>query len=212
MEMLAEYWYIWAIIIAYVLGRAIYRLFKPRIKGKQGELATSVLLHTLSSKDYRIFDDVILDTKDRTTQIDHIVISRYGVFVIEAKNYSGSIYGSDDLKQWTQKLGAKTNRFHSPVMQNAGHIKAINALLPDIDKSAFVSIIAFAAKAKVKVDSKEIVTYIAKVPRAIRKYKEEILSLEDANRLIAALNEADRSKTVSNREHVENLKRSKLVR
>ena len=48
--------------------------------------------------EYYIFNDVILDTGQGTTQIDHIVVSKYGVFAIETKNYRGEIYGNDNRR------------------------------------------------------------------------------------------------------------------
>ena len=54
--------------------------------------------------EYYVMDDVVLNTVRGTTQIDHIVISKYGVFVIETKNYRGIIYGNDDSKKWNQNI------------------------------------------------------------------------------------------------------------
>ena len=39
--------------------------------------------------EYYLIDDVVLETGKGTTQIDHVVVSKYGVFEIEAKNYRG---------------------------------------------------------------------------------------------------------------------------
>ena len=47
--------------------------------------------------EYHVMDDVMLKTTNGTTQIDHIVVSKYGIFAIETKNYRGEIYGNDNV-------------------------------------------------------------------------------------------------------------------
>ena len=46
----------------------------------------------------------MLATKSGTTQIDHVVVSKYGLFTIETKNYRGKIYGDDARDKWTQVI------------------------------------------------------------------------------------------------------------
>ena len=69
----------------------------PAYKGKEGENRVHNILLQLPD-DYVIIDDVVLRTDRGTTQIDHVVVSRYGVFAIETKNYRGEIYGDDNRK------------------------------------------------------------------------------------------------------------------
>jgi restriction system protein len=53
------------------------------------------VLRRLDSRLYRVFHDLYLPRPDGkgTTQIDHVVVSRYGIFVIETKNMTGWIFG-----------------------------------------------------------------------------------------------------------------------
>src|SRR5262249_8834416 len=72
-------------------------------KGALGERLVSRSLHRhLDRHEYRLFNDLILPALDGTTQIDHVIVSRYGVFVIETKNMKGWIFGSADQAVWTQ--------------------------------------------------------------------------------------------------------------
>lgn len=82
------------LILFLVLG-VLLRLFEPRIKGYLGEAAVASRLGKLPQEHYRVFNDIMLQTKRGTTQIDHIVVSIYGIFVIETKNYKGWITGSE---------------------------------------------------------------------------------------------------------------------
>ena len=94
------------IIIAVVVGSLIilkWRYNSPFYKGKEGENRVHNILMQLPD-DYVILDDVVMQTNKGTTQIDHIVVSKYGVFAIETKNYRGEIYGDDNRKEWTQMI------------------------------------------------------------------------------------------------------------
>lgn len=97
--------------------------------GVEGEKSVSLILRQLSPE-YIIFNDVMLRTRKGSSQIDHIVVSPYGIFVIETKNYSGVIRGTDAMKYWEKYYSNKPMQyFYSPVLQNSGHIKALSMAL-----------------------------------------------------------------------------------
>lgn len=89
------------LVVAFIVWSALRNT--PKYKGKEGELHVHNILAQLP-KEYTILDDVMMKTNSGTTQIDHVVVSRYGVFAIETKNYRGDIYGNDDRQQWTQVI------------------------------------------------------------------------------------------------------------
>lgn len=51
-----------------------------------------------------MLNDIMLPTEKGTSQIDHVIISSYRVFVIETKNYSGWIHGSENSEDWMQTI------------------------------------------------------------------------------------------------------------
>lgn len=73
-------------------------------KGAAGERSIARRLATLPKEQYVILNDLLLPTSYGTTQIDHVVVSIYGIFVIETKNYKGIIYGGQDAETWTQNV------------------------------------------------------------------------------------------------------------
>jgi restriction system protein len=100
-----------------------------RFKGAKGEAqAASGLLLFLPSE-YRVINDVLLPTRTGTAQIDHVVVSNYGIFVIESKNISGAIHGSADDISWTVCRGSSKFTIYNPLRQNAAHIMALAAAL-----------------------------------------------------------------------------------
>ena len=73
----------------------------PEAKGNRGEQKIASILAGLP-EEYKVLNNVVLKTKKGTTQIDHVVVSKYAVFAIETKNYTGEIYGSDNSLNWKQ--------------------------------------------------------------------------------------------------------------
>ena len=113
----------WVIPLMLLIGL----LKSPWAKGHIGELLVRLFAHwQLDKQTYRRLHNVTLNTPDGTTQIDHVFLSRYGIFVLETKNMSGWIFGSEKQAQWTQKL---TFKFQNPLRQNYKHLKALGATL-----------------------------------------------------------------------------------
>ena len=79
-------WQFWWLILL-VAGVGLIKIFKPFLKGKAGELAVSAHVKLHLDEHYILLNDVTLpDESTGTTQIDHILLSPFGIFVIETKN------------------------------------------------------------------------------------------------------------------------------
>ncbi|WP_143158019.1 nuclease-related domain-containing protein [Rubritalea squalenifaciens] len=105
LHQLLGYWHLIGIVFIIILLKGIFS--SPSVKGWWGELqVTSFGLKRLDPAIYKVFNDIYLPRPDGkgTTQIDHLVISRFGLFVIETKNYGGWIFGSENQRQWTQQI------------------------------------------------------------------------------------------------------------
>jgi hypothetical protein len=76
---------------------------------------------SLDRKIYRRIHNVVIPARDGTTQIDHVVISIYGIFVIETKNMAGWIYGQERDEKWCQMFPRQKYRFQNPLLQNFRH-------------------------------------------------------------------------------------------
>lgn len=98
--------------------------------GDEGEQRVSATLsRRLPPQDNITLGDLTLPTAQGTTQIDHIVLSRSGVFVIETKNMSGWIFGDARQARWTQILPGHKAQFQNPLRQNYHHVKVVQDLL-----------------------------------------------------------------------------------
>ncbi len=193
---------------------------KETIKGKQGEAYIHNILMRLPDE-YTVFDDVILRTAGGTTQIDHVVVSRYGVFAIETKNYRGKICGNDNRQQWKQiivtdvtfrKKWWKTysyvtkNYFYNPVMQSEAHAKAIKRALADWPNLKVVPIVVFAGNAVLNgVSTQHHVVYSDQLLPTIQGYNVPLVSDAVVDRVKDCLIGKDVRDQVDDRTHVNNV-------
>lgn len=116
---------------------------KALIKGWVGELQGTLAKKLfLDAKTYIDINNVTIPTSNGTTQIDHVIVSRYGVFVVETKNIHGWIFGDEKSPYWTQKLFRKTFKFQNPLHQNYRHTKALSKFL-GIEHEKIFSVVMF---------------------------------------------------------------------
>src|SRR5699024_4382405 len=105
------------------------------------------------NKKYVVLHDLLLPTSltpSKITQIDHIVISPYGIFVIETKNYKGIIIGNSNDDTWTQVTSNRRFLIPSPILQNRMHLEAVSQYIPVEYKNYMYSIITFSPRASIK--------------------------------------------------------------
>ena len=105
----------------------------------QGTLAKKIFL---DAQVYVDVNNVTIPTSNGSTQIDHVIVSRYGIFVVETKNMDGWIFGDEKNSQWTQSIFGKKYKFQNPLHQNYRHTKALSEFL-GIDHSNFLSVVMF---------------------------------------------------------------------
>jgi restriction system protein len=117
--------------------------FKSSLKGWFGEIQGTLAKKIfLDPSIYIDVNNVTISATNGTTQIDHIIVSCYGVFVIETKNMSGWIFGDEKSPQWTQSFAKKRFKFQNPLHQNYRHTRALSEFL-DIEHDKFFSVIMF---------------------------------------------------------------------
>lgn len=171
-------------------------VYKSKFKGDIGELVAAKFLNNLDASEYKVIHDIKINNPTKhtkTSQIDHLVVSKYGIFAVETKAYKGKIYGKEYSRNWTQYLGNKKYDFMNPILQNYGHIKSLEAILdesyPDMK---YFSIIAFSAEAN--LDAVEVkdakICKISQVGKLIEALStEEIINSEDLDNILEIIKE-----------------------
>jgi len=118
------------IVLVIVAATVLFLVVKTSGAKGNGDFGEWVVNHELSkfpAEKYILLSDVALRNGKGMVQIDHVLLSAYGIFVIETKNYHGMIAGSDKSENWSRVYRNKKYPFYSPVRQNYGHMKALAA-------------------------------------------------------------------------------------
>jgi len=176
------------------------------LKGIVGETMGS-LAHKLflDSTIYRELNNVTIPTPDGTTQIDHIIVSRFGIFVIEAKNMNGWIFGDEKSAQWTQSFPGGKFKFQNPLRQNYRHTKCLSEFL-GVEHDKLHSVVMFWGEAKFKTPMPENVMssgYLAYIKGKI----EVLFSDEEVEQIVEAIKTGRLPRTwATRREHIASLK------
>ena len=194
-------------LILLILGILI-DIYYPKFRGFMGEFWLKLELKKLPKNKYKLLNDIMIEDEKGTHQIDHIVLSKYGIFVIEMKNYYGLIIGNQYKEKWYQYLGKNKYTFHNPMYQNYGHVKALSNVLK-LNEELFIPITCFSNQVKLKVTSNKPVVQVDTINRNILKYNEEIITC-DLNELslnIENMNILDKNKRKEHVKNIRNLKR-----
>lgn len=150
------------ILIAIIfIGLTVWRIImsSPDNIGKVGEKRVARKLDWLP-KEYIVLNDIMLPTQYGTTQIDHVVVSPYGIFVIETKNYKGWIFGHENSEEWKQSLlgkerwygwSSEQHKFRNPIRQNLSHTRAIKRILANIGDFRIIPIVVFSDRAELNI-------------------------------------------------------------
>ena len=182
---IAQVWgtFSWFIPLMLLVGL----LKSPWAKGQIGELLVRLFAHwQLDKQTYRRLHNVTLNTPDGTTQIDHVFLSPYGIFVLETKNMSGWIFGSGKQAQWTQKLYHRTFRFQNPLRQNYKHLKALEATL-GVAPDQLHSVISFVGGSRFKTAMPANVTQGMGFIRYIKSFRQAVFTEAEVDALLHRL-------------------------
>ena len=198
-----------AIVLIVIFGALLIVFSIPSVKGKIGEARVGSILKRLAKKHngFLVNDVTIPGENGRTSQIDHVLITEYGVFVVETKNYAGRIYGSEKQREWTQVLayGNTKNKLYNPVMQNGTHIYRLKELLPEGLK--YFSVVVFVRADISNVDSDYVYTlYDLKHLLDDRSELIDGLVLEECHNMLM-VHKLNPTKT--NKEHVQEIRQIK---
>ncbi len=106
---------------------------QARLIGDVGERRVEDLLRFEAESQGAVLLNNLLLIDDKTTaQLDHVWIDRFGVVVVETKNYHALIRGKSDDKSWTacySGKGRKREKFQNPLRQNNRHREMLHRVL-----------------------------------------------------------------------------------
>lgn len=180
--------------------------FSTMSKGDYGEHCVSEVLGVnVEGFQYVINNLLFVDDDGKSRQIDHIYINKYGIWVIETKNYGGYIYGTDKQFEWTQVLahGREKNKFYNPVRQNNSHIYCLSKKLHVRD--VFHNVVVFLYRADISHVKSESVYSWQKLNNIKSQATKTLLSPEQMKNFYGKLIALQSENTVKTDQHIENI-------
>ncbi len=182
--------------------------YEPGDKGDAGEsVVAEILGDTIEGKQYVINDLLFCIEPGKSCQIDHIYINKSGIWVIETKNYAGTIYGEEKQREWTQVLGFgdETNKLYNPIKQNSTHIYHLSKYLKV--RNIFQNVVVFLSNADISNVTSDNVYSEYKL-HSIKTQKTNIsLSVREMEEYYYKLLELKLNKTITLSEHIDNIHR-----
>ena len=199
-----------AFIVLIVIVAVSLKINAPKIKGSLGELKVNTRLNFLGN-DYIVLKDILIKSSNEyTSQIDEIVLSEYGVFEIETKNYKGWIFGNEKSENWTQIIYKEKHTFRNPIKQNWSHIYSLKNILTEFPNLNYFPIVVFSGSATLKkIESSIPVIYDSQLNSTIRRYSsEKCISYEDVIKIKNLLESVEIKEKSARKEHINNINQS----
>ena len=174
------------------------------LKGWLGEKAAQFgMWMGLNGEVYRRIHNLVLPSQGGTTQIDHVLVSVYGIFVVETKNMQGWIFGDEHSSHWTQSIYGKKSRFQNPLRQNYRHVRAVAEFL-GIPDNVIHPVVFFIGDCEIKTSvPRNVLTH--GLCNYVRSFREQVFSPERAGEILARLSQAKAIPAASHALHVANL-------
>jgi len=192
-----------ALAIGFALGKYRTHVFQNRGEAK---LSRAVKMRFVAP-DYHLLNHVSIRLDDGTTQIDHVLVSRFGIFVIETKDYTGWIFAGARDRYWTQVLYRSKFRFQNPIHQNYKHVLAIQGLLDFLPADLVRSIVVFTGDATFKTAIPDGVFTLPTFLAYVDGQRAEVMSINRAQFCVGRLETARLSVTkLTDIEHVQRLR------
>ena len=165
-----------ALLVALAIGYGLGRFRRAAIEN-QGEAAVRrALTQNFTGISYHLLNNITLPFDDGTTQIDHILVSKSGIFVVESKHYSGWIFANASWPTWTQVIFKQKYKFQNPLRQNYKHIRAIQQVLDFVQSEHIHSLVAFTGDAEFKTERPKGVFDVAGLVQHIRQFTSDVIT------------------------------------
>jgi len=179
---------------------------RPSSNAEEAEVYVTRALSVLGSN-YIIFTNLIIRKPGlvQTAEIDHLVISPFGIFCIETKSHVGSVYGSAAEPEWKQYLQGTGYPLRSPLFQNGNHIKALRTLLDGKLKSKIHNIVVFPNISKLKVNSPLVFTRCEDIVALIDKHRTIVYSNKEMADIVYLLARYTHDYDKLQDEHIQNV-------
>lgn len=199
--------------IFFILSCILFKIIKS-IKGNNGEKKVSKKINNIfkkSNEEYKLLNNILLPAKANSkTQIDHILINKFGIFVIETKNYNAlKIVGHLDDKYWTSCYRNNNYTFYNPIKQNVGHIIAVKKIIKNIP---IYNKVVFIKNTDLSSLDNSYVLNLNTLSKNDLLAEKQVLSKEDIIRIYNEIKKHNSMNIFNNIKHIFNVKLLRFIK
>lgn len=165
----------------------IFYLASPRYRGEIAERRVRrILAAGLDSRRYTVLNDVIIPSGGGTMRLDHVVVSKFGIFVIESQYARGWVSGTEVQDRWKQYYLGRFSRFENPVHRNRLQTEALAGML-DFPTLAFHRLVVLVGARGFKDQKPLNIVEPEKLIRYMRTKGEQRLDEQQAARALKGI-------------------------
>ncbi|WP_459201115.1 nuclease-related domain-containing protein [Methanococcus sp. CF] len=161
------------------------------ITGKLKYFPVSLFLRNLDKKEYSVLENYILRGNNDSKVIDYLVVSKYGVFVINSKNMSGVIKNNED-GSWIQKVDGYENIIENPILETSNAVNLLKEVV-SLNDSEIIPITVFNATSKLDFNLDNVINS-PEIVRKIKSYGTPIINQDKRENILYSLLHANNSK------------------
>lgn len=168
----------------------LFFVVSPRYRGDIAESRVRrILAQGLERSRYTILNDVVVPAGGGTIAIDHVVVSKFGIFVIESVHAPGWVSGTAVQDRWKRKGLFGAARFENPVHLNRLQAEALATLL-GFPQHVFHRMVVLSGHKGFKDETPLAVVEPGQLVRLMRKRSEQLLDAEQAARALREIESA----------------------
>ena len=86
--------------------------------GRYGELRATEIIKKCLNEDDRLFTNISVFFDDKEAELDNVTVNKYGVFIIEVKNYNGRLVGHEEDFEWTKYHTTEAGNTYTKIVKN----------------------------------------------------------------------------------------------
>lgn len=168
------------ILILLLIAIVLFAPFRRKIEKRNRTLKEC--LDDLEPE-YKITNNIVVPSPNGMSRINCVIVSPYGIFVIDIHNEPGRITGSIDSREWQVVHGRNKRTIYNPVWRGRTHRNAMEELLGD---QFLISLVVF-QQGKLKSDFGNNVVEMPGMCETIRGYKNIVLTREQQNKALTVV-------------------------
>lgn len=164
----------------------IAEINSPQYIGKKSEEKVSSILNKLNPAEYLILNNLLIPSDNfiHNTQIDHLIISNYGIFCIETKGIRGWVSGAYNQENWTKQIFRHYQNFYNPIKQNHTHVLALEKILgTNLLKKNIVQFVVFTNAVTLNISGTDNVFMAKDLLNKINQFKNIIYTNGEKTRI-----------------------------